>query len=613
MLYTDADIASKMVLQRDTEVPITGGAAPGETVTVRVIRNGKTLAEGESKAGEDGRFTVMLPPVSGSREPCEAVVCAGGESLTLTDVLYGDVFHITGQSNMELPIFRVFDPLDPSKPFSGEKRTPDNPYIREFRAPITPCFDPAAEEEYWTSGCWLTSEHPRAAEMSAVGYFFAEELFSRLRVPIGLINTSAGGAPIEGFLPYEELRRLRCCDEFLDFASVPGWMERTAEEDNRRCGEYYAMLDREDRLGERVLAGNYPDGEAVSLPFWINGFSGRIWLWTEFDLPEDFDCGDAMLILGTLTDSDFTYINGEKAGETGYMYPPRYYPAGKTLRPGRNRLAVRLDIFGGQGGFTYGKRWCIKSGDSILDLSENWHYAKAVNAGPLKPATFFQGLPLALYSVTAPVYRRKFKAMVIYQGESNCHNAERYRELFTRFIGYYRERVGREIPVIFTQLPEFGMNDDSWAVLRQAQLDCTLLPQTAMAVTIGTGEVNDLHPINKWDVGRRLALCAGRLVYGGEGYAPVRCTAVKQEGLTVRLIFSEDVTLSRRENSYFEAVRGGVTETLRAEQTAPREITLALTSPQPEQIRYAYMTSPAKPQLFDRDGAPVSPFIVSAD
>ena len=516
MLYTDADISEGMIFQRDTDNPVTGGAEPLSEVRVRLVRDGKEVAAAAAFAGEDGRFRVMLPALPGGCEAYTLEVSSGSESLSFGDVLFGDVFHITGQSNMELPIYRIYDPLDPSKPFSGEVRTPDCPYIREFRAPIVSCFDPDTDSDHWTQGEWFASDSPRAAEMSAVGYFFARRLFDSFGIPVGLVNTSAGGAAIEGFLPASELRALGGYDEFLDRVTVPGWQERTAREDALRSEAWFKALSQGDGIAERVLAGNYSEGEQTDLPWQISGFSGRVWLWTEFTLPQDAPLEGAMLILGTLTDGDKCFINGVPVGETGYMYPPRYYPVeAGVLKKGLNRLAVRLDICGGQGGFTPGKRWCLKLSDGRLtDLSRGWHYAEAVSAEPLVPPAFFQGMPLALYGITfAPALHRNYKALVVYQGESNCGNAGHYRELFTRFVERYRSCCGYEIPVIFTQLPEYG-TVEAWDEMRRAQQECTAIPWTAMAVTLGLGELNDLHPINKWDVGHRLAACAEQLICG---------------------------------------------------------------------------------------------------
>ena len=609
ILKTDADIAQGMILQRDTENPLTGTTEPGAEVKVRLLKNGAEVLTASAAADDKGRFCVMLPPVSGGLEAYEIEFT--GTGVTLKDVLFGDVFNITGQSNMELPLCRIYDPFDPGKPFSGEVRTPDCPYIREFRTEIVCCFDPDTEFDHWDSGSWFSADSPQAAGMSAAGYFFAKELFDRYGIPIGLVNTSAGGAPIEGFMSAGMLRKLGGYDEFLDTVTVPGWMQKTNDEAAERCEKYYAALEAGDSIGSRVIAGDCPEGESFDLPWRIENFCGRLWLWTEFDVPEGYDTDNAMLLLGTLTDSDKAYINGTSVGETGYMYPPRYYSIGSgILRTGRNRLAVKLDVFGGQGGFTPGKRWCVKCGSRFIDLTKNWHYAKSYTCGKLDPPPFFQGMFLAMNADTAPVYRKKFKGLVIYQGESNCGNPGRYRELLEEYIKMVRRRFGYEIPVIITQLPEFGMNDDSWAVLRQAQLDCTELPQTAMAVTLGLGEDNDLHPINKWEVGRRLGICAERLIYEKKNYKPVRCTSAEYEDGKLILRFSEPVKLSG-EGAKFETVCAGEIHTAHPSE---HEGGLILPCPdKPQQVRYAWSSSPEMPVLFDSEGLPVSPFITDVN
>ncbi len=612
MLMIDADISNGMILQRDTANPITGRTDPGAEVTVRLIKGGRELSLNAGKADEQGNFNVSLPAVPGGLEQYGLIIEAGGVSCEISDVLFGDVYNINGQSNMELPLRRVYDPLDPSKPFSGKVRTPDCPYIREFRVPIITCFEPGKEFRRWEQGSWCRSDSPQAADMSAAGYFFARELFDRYAIPIGLVNTSAGGAPIEAFMPASMLRELGGYEEFLDMVTAPGWQEDTAKEDTKRCGEYYAMLDSMDTIGERIIAGDYPAGEETDLPWQIKDFSGRVWLWTEFDLPEDVTADDPMLLLGTLTDSDRAYINGTLVGETGYMYPPRYYTFDKSLlQKGRNRLAVRLDIYGGEGGFTPGKPWCIKYGDRLIGLSKGWKFAKAVKAEKLKPAEFFQGLPLSLHADTAPVFGRNYKGLIIYQGESNGSNARRYKELFTEYINYYRRRCGREIPVIWAQLPDFGaMQDESWQTVRQAQLECTGLPNTAMAVTIGLGECNDLHPINKWEIGRRLGLCAEELIYEGGSGKPFMWTEVQCSDDAVMIVFGGRVKLTRTDNSYFEAVYPDRTVTVTAVQAADDTISIALRSGCPQVLRYAWLSGPDSPQLLDSGGLPVSPFVI---
>ncbi len=612
MFRFDADISDCMILQRDTEDPITGTAEPCSRVEICLFDGDKPAAAVCADSDRNGRFCAMLPSMKGGKTVYRLEGSCCGEKITVCDVLFGDVFHITGQSNMELPVYRIYDPLDPSKPFSGAQRTPNEPYIREFRVPISCCFDPVTECDHWTEGSWIRADSEKAAFMSAVGYFFAEALYREFGIPVGLVNTSAGGSPIEARFSYQELRELGGYDSFLDRVTSPNWMELTEREDKIRTDEHNAMLDRLDKIGQRILSGDFPAAERTDMPYRISGFSGRVWLRKQLQLPDGTDISDVMLMLGTLTDADRTYVNGIKVGETGYMYPPRYYSVpSSVLKNGQITIAVCLDIFGSQGGFTEGKPICLKCGNTVIDLSKDWYAAKAVSTDRLVPAEFFQGLPLSLYGITtAPAYHRNYKALIVYQGESNGTNADRYRELFTHFIERYRERCGSMIPVIWAQLPEFGaISDDSWAVLRQAQLECTELPETAMAVTLGLGENNDLHPINKWEVGRRLALCAKTLLYKKSDSKPVRCTAARFIGGKAVLTFSRDIELHRSEG--FEAVYPDRLCHADAVQTAPRRIELTLERGCPLKVRYNRCSAPKADIVLDNDGLPVSPFEIN--
>lgn len=599
------DIFSKdMILQRDVTNILRGDADSGSEVSVKLTRGAKTLFEGSTRADGDNRWEITLPAIEGSCEECELTVSCGADKTVIGGVLFGDVYHITGQSNMELPMSRTFSPFQ-------EFRKPDCAYVRSFRVPIENCFDPEVEEKVFHGGSWVRSDAPEAMLMSGTGYYFGKELFESYGIPIGLVDTSAGGAPIEGRLPYSFLKEYGDYDEFLEKVTAPNYIENTVKEDMERDSAYFKMLAEKDRIGDGILRGEYPEGEETSLPWEIKDFAGRVWFWTEINVPEDFPLDGAMLILGTMTDSDVAYVNGEKVGETGYMYPPRYYKINDDiLKHGVNRIAFKLDIFGGYGCITEGKRWCLKNGDRIIDLTNGWKTAVAVSADKKQPGVFFQGLPLAVYGkTTAPAYYLNFKGMLIYQAESNGVNATKYADIFSKWVAYYRKRCGYDIPVIATQLPEFGIFEDgSWAELRRQQLNCCNIPNTSMAVTIGTGEYNDLHPINKWDVGKRLALCAKALIYeGGDAY-PVHCVSAEQKDGRLILGFSHPVKLVFDESdSYFEVVKDGKSEKVKALQYSGG-IALEIGDIKPEAVRYAWRTSPTKPQLFDGNRLPVSPF-----
>lgn len=609
---TDDIFSYGLVLQRDTVNPISGDGEPGSTVQLELRRSGETVCNFETVCGDDGRWYFDLPEREGGKVQYEIVVTCNGEALWIKNVVFGDVYHIAGQSNMELPLYRTYDP------FKGELQRPDDPYIREFRVPLMPCFDKDVEEKIFVGGKWKSSNEDYTLEMSAAGYYFAKELADKYDIPIGLVNTSSGGAPIEGMMPYRLTKDHPQCKEFLEKATQPGYFEQESEQSMKNEVEWCEEVERRDEIGRLIIDGGEPEKVyTANIPVNINDiegfkdFSGRLWFWRSFTIDNHTDLEDAMLILGTLTDSDRAYINGEEVGHTDYMYPPRYYRIGHgILRNGFNRVAVCLNVKHANGGFTEGKKFCVKCGEKVYDLSGEWSFAEAVRMPKQKTVTFFPGLPLCIYGkMFAPAFSHKYKGLVIYQGETNAEHPETYKELFTTFVNFYREQTGWEIPIITTQLCNFAfVEKDSWCVLRQAQLECTELANTAMAVTIDLGEYNDLHPTNKADVGKRLAICAEKLIYEKADAKPARCIKTEQEGNTLMLTFSEGVELRVQEPKYFEVSFDGENFVPAKAEQKGEGVKLTFEGADVKAVRYLWADSPEAAELFTKDGLPVSPF-----
>ena len=402
-------------------------------------------------------------------------------------------------------------------------------------------------------------------------------------------------------------------------------MRETATADAMRNEQREAELKRLDGISDTVLGGG---GEftGCTLPAalkdipGLSGFCGHIWFRKDFDIPEGTDINGAVLILGTLTDADRTYLNGTLTGETCCMYPPRYYYVPENvLKHGKNTLLVRLDVRYGCGGFTKGKRYCLKLPDRVIDLSGEWGYAAAAAVACMKRETFFQGLPLSMYgALTAPAFRIKCRALIWYQGESDCSHPDRYTFLFRKFVEMYRERCGYEIPVITTQLcnfdDPFAGGSDCWAELRQAQLGCLGIPATDMAVTIDLGESNDLHPMNKKGVGSRLALCARRTLYG-DGSVPrdVFCTRAEISGSSILLRFTDNsrVMLSDTSGKGFDIVTGeGVFPALSAKMTDSGLLLGFRSGVIPVKVRCEWRNDPPV-VLYHNSGIPLSPFEIN--
>ncbi len=607
------------VFQQNTENEISGSADAGKEIRLSLFKNESEIFSVCVLSDNDGRWNAVLPPANGGKKPYKLHIECGGDMVEVNDIYFGELFHISGQSNMELPLRRTLDPLKEAPVLE------DYHYIREFRAAICCCFSKEAAYDDFAGGSWRSAEGERKLDISAAGYYFAAEIFKRLDVPIGLVNTSAGGAAVESFMPYAMVRKYEIHNEFLEKATRENYMQNMISGVEKREREWTESLGNEnfglkpsDNMKSCIVPCLTNELEG------LESFSGRIFFFREFFIPDDFPLSGAELILGTITDSDSVYINGVKTGETGYMYPPRYYPLPEgVLKRGINTAAVRIDVKNGCGGFTKGKRYCLKSGSRIIELSGRWKYAVASEAEAFKESSFVQDRPIALYSkLMAPAMKLKYRALVWYQGETNCGRAHIYKQMFSDFIDFYRGECGYEIPVIFTQLCNYeGMcgseGSRSWAALRNAQLECLEISSTAMAVTADLGEYNDLHPKNKRDVGKRLAYCAGGLLYGDDTVF-VRCTgasaAVLEDKTVITLSFDGPAFLKNGKTGAFEIVfEDGVYGC--AEQDSEKcSDTLRICCNhcgKPKYVWYAQSNNPAELDLYDLTLKPLSPFEIS--
>ena len=607
-----------MILQSATENCVHGKSPSDEKITLTVSGSSGVERVLSAVSNENGEYEIIIPPYPPSFESYTLTFSCGGEKIVFSDVLFGELYHISGQSNMELPIFRTIDPLDPKIP-KGSR------FIREFRVPVVCCFGKDEEYDDFQGGEWKYALGNDILNMSAAGYYFSEKLSEKLDVPIGLVNTSAGGSPVEARMPYGMLMELGGYEEFLARCTVQGYEKNTAEADRAKYAKWCAELEKKDSVSGNIFTSP-PEFAKCRIPFYfrddpmLSNFCGRIWFRKNFVISDDMDISGAVLVLGAMIDADEVFVNGCSVGSTGYMYPPRIYPVPEgVLRRGENTLHIRLEVRQGRGGFVEGKKYCLKLGDKLIDLSGEWEYAVAARGEYISPDVFFQGLPLSMYgSLTAPAFGIKFKGLIWYQGESNDSAPERYHELFKAFVNMYRERCGYEIPVIFTQLCNF---DDpvrcvvplSWAQVREQQLKCLDIPETAMAVTIDIGESNDLHPINKRDVGRRLALCAERLIYKDnlvpEDIFPLSAELIEDGRILLSFTDTKAVRMVNDPPKHFELI------TLEGEILRPSArltdngLELRYKSENaPVLLRYAWENDPVKPDLFINTGLPVTPF-----
>ena len=559
----DPLIGDHMVVQRDRPVKLSGSAAPGEEVHANL-----GAAKATAKADANGRWAVALPALAAGGPFTLRI--RGANALTFTDVWAGEVWVASGQSNMEFPLQRSKGGADAAAlGCSG---------LRLF----TVANPPAAAPAKTAGGEWRACDAASAVGFSAAAFHFGRELHRALGVPVGIVQATVGGTPAEAWTPREALRAeptLATMVETLDRAmndkamhddlakKLAAWEAKNFHQDQGNRGE---------KLGW-ARAGGGKWTTTMEIPqLWENAglnVDGAIWFRREVTVPEAWGGAELALSLGAIDDFDVTYWNGERIGATGaetpqyWSAPRRYVVPGRLVKAGRNVIAVRVFDHFGNGGFAGTpaqmnvKRTAAGEGEAPLPLAGTWTYKierklkPAVadwNTRPKLLGTDDPSSPTVLWNaLVAPVVGLPIAGVIWYQGESNVDRAAQYRTLFPAMIRGWRAAWGdAKLPFLFVQLPNFEEKkppsppgESAWAELREAQAVALREPRTAMAVALDIGDAHDIHPREKQEVGRRLALAALKMVYAREVIAsgPTFAAAVR-EGAAIKIRFTNVAT-----------------------------------------------------------------------
>ena len=615
-------MTDNVVLQRDQELEIWGWASPGERVRVNIA--GERL---RTRADDDGNWSVSLPPQS-KGGPFEMTV-AGRNELTVKNILFGDVWVCSGQSNMTVWLERV------KEVYGEEIAAADYPEIREFFVPtMTELSGPRAD---YPSGDWKPVTPESVMDMSAIGYFFARRLHETYDVPVGIINTAVGGTPIEAWTSAEGLREFPDLLATASRNAAPGFLDSLEQRRGGGEGRPSGPPPVTDRgmLEEWYSPDYQPQGwQNYYIPgYWedqgVSDLNGTVWFRREIDVPEQWAGKELKLFMGRIVDADVMYVNGKEIGNITYQYPPRRYtvPAG-LMKAGKNLLAIKVVNHGGKGGFVPDKNYSLTDGVDTLDLKGTWQY----KVGEVFPPRSWgggggfpfvaQNQPAALYNaMVAPIERFVVKGANWYQGESNVGRAREYYALLPALIQDWRARFHQpELPFLTVQLANFQDAtyvpvESQWAVLRDAQLQSLRLPNTGLAVAIDIGEWNDIHPLNKLDVAERLALEARRVAYGEEDLVssgPV-FRAATVDGDRIRIQFDrvgEGLTTTDGLAPQYFAVAGYNRKYHWAEASIEGNEVVVHSEevPDPRYVRYAWADNPFGANLTNGTGLPASPF-----
>jgi sialate O-acetylesterase len=605
-----------MVLQRGKTNTIWGWSSPGQVVRVEIADQTAT-----GTTGDDGRWQAqVLPPAPGTT--C-TVRISGPQNVEFHNVLVGDVWLCGGQSNMELPLSRT-------RNGDEEIKAADHSRIRLFAVNAQPAYSPASVVQGWWKIC-SPKTMTEDGGFSAVGYYFALKVQSEINVPIGLIKDCLGGTTAEAWTSPETLRKLK------DFGAALDEVERLRARGGREYGNYIMhWYDEFDGglKGQTWAAPDLDDSDwkTVTIPggfreLGVADTPSVCYFRKTITLPEPLPAGKATIYLGVIEKMDTTQINGHWVGASAWVENPRAYNIGEgILKPGRNVVTVRVFKLKADGGFqSKSDVLRLVLGDkTAIPLAGEWKGKVSVDARPPHPLPLcFENwpvMPSVLYQgMIAPVAPLRITGAIWYQGEANASRAFQYRTLLPAMIGDWRRAFGQgDFPFCIVSLPAFMQHrdipgDDWWAELREAQaLTARTVPNAGLAVTIDTGDANDIHPKDKRVVGERLALCALADHYGRKVVASgPTFTSVEELAGTLKLHFSHtDGGLVVKGDKLAEfAIAGEDRKWYWADAKLDGTTVIVSSSkvPNPKAARYAWQSNPVA-TLFNGAGLPATPF-----
>ncbi len=507
LLFSDG-----MVLQRNKAIPVWGWADPSEKVEVRFNKQIKTI-----QADKNGKWIINLNPEKAGG-PFELTI-SGNNKIVIRDVLVGEVWICSGQSNMEFQMYKLPD-------FETQKEESNEPMIRQFLVAQDLSGTP---KEDLKSGNWTVSNKDNIKDFTAIGYFFAKKLYAELKIPIGIINTSWGGTCVETWTSREAFEK---SDEFKDMIiNIPSVNMDAIFETHKKSllgniekiqGFEVTEANQEQFKNPDFKDSNWPEIKVPSL--WenqqIGNIDGIVWMRKTITLTAEQAKKEAVLHLSKIDDEDQTFVNGVQVGTNNIWEAKRIYkiPAG-VLKEGTNVIAVKITDYSGGGGI-YGDSTDMKIdfNGSSLPLDGLWKF----NVVQVKVSVSPNSYPSLLYNAMInPLIPYAFEGVLWYQGEANVTRAQQYKIAFPLMITDWRTKWNQgNFPFYFVQLStfdEFGGNSTKgshWAELREAQTETLKLSNTGMAVTTDIGNAKDIHPTNKKDVGLRLSAIALNDVYG---------------------------------------------------------------------------------------------------
>ena len=622
-LFTD-----NMVLQQKSDAPVWGTADPKAKVAVTTSWNKATYT---AEADANGKWMVKVRTPKAGGPYSMTIKENGANAVTISNILIGEVWLCSGQSNKQMPVMGNW-----AKVTNCEEEVKNAKYPKIRLIGVERVTSSIPEEDFTTYGDgWMVCSPENIAEFSATAYFFGREVHLKTGVPVGLIHSSWGGTVIEAWMSKDALAGVK--DLGAQAEMVSGWPTTREERKAKSQGAVEAWNRLANTFDEAFIhfddfkdaTHNDSRWDDMKLPGNLErvyrDFDGHVLVRRTVDIPASWAGKEIKMHIAGVDDKDFTYFNGALIGkEQGWNKSRVYTIAGNLVKEGKTQVAIRIIDNSGGGGITGNDQSFYLEGPdgSKISLAGTWKSKKDADYGsmPARPVNMYNEpyWSTVLYNaMIAPLVPYTIKGAIWYQGCSNDDRAYQYQDLMKLMIADWREQWGYDFPFYITQLANYtgrqtNPTESTWAELREAQLMAArTVPNTGMAVTIDIGEANDIHPRNKQEVGRRLALQALNKTYG----MSVECSgpvyeSYEVDGNVIRLKFSstsklvvkgdklEGFTIAGADHKFYWADAKVVGNCI---EVSSKDV------PRPLAVRYAWAHNPLG-NLFNAAGLPASPF-----
>ncbi|TAH19907.1 MAG: sialate O-acetylesterase [Cytophagales bacterium] len=633
-----------MVLQRDRQVVIWGRATTkGEKIVVKIA--GKAY---RTRAEVDSTWRVVLQPTKAGGNYILEI--SGENKIAFRNVTFGDIWICSGQNNMDMPLNKASDGR-------AEMLKAEFPMIRLFTVKKNYSSKPLQDIE--SEEGWLLSDIETAAHFSAVGYFFAKEIFTQTTVPIGIVQATYNGSKIESWLSADVLKTFPELREKVELiASNPNYLKEKKEEfEATSQKKWFEQLESLDEGFKDSIGGGW-ESPKINTKDWsemyqprvwsakgheLADYSGSVWFRKKFVMPTFFKNKDLVLSLGGLHDYDFTYVNGKKVGQTYNSETNRIYKIPKEfLREGENEIVVFSIHFGGAGGFSgIADQVYLRSADKEdpirYSLAGNWKFKagfQLLDSKNIPTYPIFHGErnePTLLYNaMIAPLQKFAVKGILWSQGEANVGvgKARQYQAFFQSLIQDWREKWRQqsgfleELPFLYTQLAGYGKGssqpaESSWSEMREVQSLMAKTKNVGMAITLDLGEEESMFFRSKREVGKRLAYQALKICYAKTNsfytspqFEAMSITDGNKLKLTFRMVGGGLV--AKNQYGYLEgfaiAEENGKFQWAKAYISGYNTVIVSHDDMKnPAYVRYAWGDNPAA-NLFTKEGLPALPF-----